>query len=374
MGGMAINPKFWNGKRVLVTGHTGFKGGWLSLWLSALNAEILGFSLPPANEPNLYTEAQVGKVTESHYGSVFDYSAVLDTFQRFQPEIVFHLAAQPLVNLSYQDPVGTYAVNVMGTVHILEAVRHTQSVRTVVNITSDKCYENREWIWGYRESEPMGGHDPYSSSKGCAELVTSAYRNSFLMPPGTSGQKIGIASARAGNVIGGGDWTEGRLLPDLLKTFSRGKAAIIRRPEAIRPWQHVLEPICGYLQLAERLWADPQNFSDGWNFGPSDRDAQPVRYVVEHVAKLWGGNANWEIQPSPEYHEAGILKLDCAKAAMKLDWHPAWDLETALKATVEWHRAYTSGMNMRTFTQKQIDCYTASLPAQPNSAARGVSA
>jgi CDP-glucose 4,6-dehydratase len=349
----AISARFWRGKRVLLTGHTGFKGGWLSLWLQSLGAELSGFALTPPTTPNLFTVAAVGTGMQSTIGDIRDYESVRACMARFRPEVVIHMAAQPLVRLSYADPVGTYATNVMGTVHVLEAARQVGSVRAIVNVTTDKCYENREWVWGYREDEAMGGHDPYSSSKGCAELVTSAYRRSFLDRNG-----IAAASARAGNVIGGGDWAADRLVPDVLRAFDRGQPVLIRNPQATRPWQHVLEPLSGYLLLAQRVVENGQLFAEGWNFGPGDHDVRSVQWVVEALVRSWGAQASWQLDAAAHPHEAHDLKLDISKAQRRLAWHPRWPLHRALDQVTTWHRAWRTGADMRQLSLDQIDTYT----------------
>lgn len=354
-----MDTGFWRGKRVLVTGHTGFKGGWLSLWLQALGAEVGGYALAPPTDPSLFETASVIRgMASSRLADIRDLETLKAAFRDFRPEIVFHLAAQPLVRYSYAQPVETYSTNVLGTVHVLEAVRCTPGVRSVVNITTDKCYENREWVWGYRETDPMGGHDPYSSSKGCAELVAAAYRSSFFNPKDHDKHGVALASVRAGNVIGGGDWAADRLIPDMIRAFSRGEAVVIRSPHAIRPWQHVLEPLQGYLMLAEQLWHRGQAFAEGWNFGPNDEDAKPVQWIVQQLAKRWGDGAAWSLDDRPQPHEATYLKLDCSKAKARLGWHPRWDLETALARIVDWYRALERGEDMRTVTLQQITDYT----------------
>jgi len=349
-----VRPEFWRGKRVLLTGHTGFKGSWLSLWLQAMGATLRGASLPPPTEPALFDVARVAEGMEHRVADIRDFAAMKAQMDEFQPEIVIHLAAQPLVRLSYSKPIDTYATNVMGTVHVLEAARHAGSVKAIVNITTDKCYENREWVWGYREDEPMGGHDPYANSKGCAELVSSAYRKSFLKDAG-----IAMATARAGNVIGGGDWALDRLVPDVLRALERKEAVLIRNPHAIRPWQHVLEPLSGYLLLAERLFEQGQAFAEGWNFGPRDEDARPVQWIVERLCKDWGDGARWALQPGEHPHEASFLKLDISKARQRLQWAPRWSLDTALLRITEWHRAWLQGKDMRTLCLEQITQYDA---------------
>lgn len=329
------DKSFWSGKRVLVTGHTGFKGSWLCLWLQSLNAEVFGLALPAATKPALFNEARVQEGMVSILGDIRDYDKVNRAMQQAQPEIVIHMAAQPLVRYSYQEPIETYATNVMGTVHVLEAARQVGTVRAVVNVTTDKCYENKEWVWGYREDEPMGGHDPYSSSKGCAELVTSAYRHSFYESAG-----IALASTRAGNVIGGGDWAEDRLVPDILRAFEKKQPVVIRYPRAIRPWQHVLEPLSGYLQLAEKLYQKGNAYSGAWNFGPNDHDAKPVEWIVEQMIARWGQGASWQKDGSNQPHEANFLKLDISKAKSQLGWSPIWSLEQALQNIVYWHKRW----------------------------------
>jgi len=350
------NPAFWQGKRILLTGHTGFKGSWLSLWLQSMGAVIRGVALEAPTEPALFNVAQVAEGMEHRVADIRDYAAIQALMHEFQPEIVIHMAAQPLVRLSYQQPIETYATNVMGTVHVLEAARHAGSVRAIVNITTDKCYENREWVWGYREDEPMGGYDPYSNSKGCAELVSSAYRRSFLKDAG-----IAMATARAGNVIGGGDWAADRLLPDILRALEKREPVLIRNPHAIRPWQHVLEPLSGYLLLAERLFEHGQTDAEGWNFGPRDEDARPVQWIVEHLCQNWGNGATWSLQPGEHPHEANFLKLDISKARQRLQWTPRWSLETALTRITDWHQALLAKQNMRALCLQQITQYQADL-------------
>ncbi|MDI9640292.1 CDP-glucose 4,6-dehydratase [Oscillatoria amoena NRMC-F 0135] len=348
-----MKPSSWPGKRVFLTGHTGFKGSWLSLWLQLLGAEVAGYSLAPPTQPSLFELADVQEGMLSIEGDIRDLERLRQAIAQFKPEIVFHLAAQSIVRQSYQNPVDTYAVNVMGTVNLLEAIRQVGGVRAVVNITSDKCYENREWVWGYRENEAMGGYDPYSSSKGCAELVTSAYRNSFFHPSDYAQHGVAIASARAGNVIGGGDWAVDRLIPDTLKSLIAKQPLPIRNPHAIRPWQHVLEPLNGYLTLAEYLYQQGAPFSEAWNFGPNDCDIQPVSWVVDRLFTLWG-EGTWQWDRGTQPHEATTLKLDSTKARIKLGWQPKLDLETALAWIVDWTKAWQAGANSRHFTETQI--------------------
>lgn len=349
---LEMTANFWNDKRVFVTGHTGFKGGWLSLWLQSLGARVYGYALGAPTEPHLFGVARVGEdMAGNTFADIRDAGAFTRAMQAAQPDVIFHLAAQPLVRYSYAAPVETYAVNVMGTVNLLEAVRATPGVRAVVNVTTDKCYENREWVWGYREDEALGGHDPYSSSKACSELVTAAYRRSFLDAAG-----VALASARAGNVIGGGDWATDRLLPDFLRAMDAGVALQIRSPNAIRPWQHVLEPLSGYLLLAERLFTEQAAFAEAWNFGPADEDARTVRWIVDRLAAL-RSDVNWECDSATQLHEAHYLKLDSSKARVRLGWRPRWQLETALTQTLEWHDAWRHGKDMRALTRAQITGY-----------------
>lgn len=352
-----MNSEFWSGKKVFLTGHSGFKGSWLSLWLQSMGAQVRGFSLEAPTQPSLFVEARVADDMESITGDIRDFAQLQQSIEAFQPEIVFHMAAQSLVRLSYDEPVTTYATNVMGTVHLMEAIRQAGSVRAVVNITSDKCYENREWLWGYRENEAMGGFDPYSNSKGCAELVTSAYRSSFFNPDHYSEHGCALASVRAGNVIGGGDWALDRLVPDILKAFASGKRVDIRNPNAVRPWQHVLEPLSGYLVLAERLFNDGVEYAQGWNFGPNEEDARPVGWIVRSMVDSWGEGADWNRDSGSHPHEANYLKLDCSKAKTLLHWQPRWGLDEALFRIVKWHKAWLHGDDMRAFTLAEIKDY-----------------
>ncbi len=336
---------------MLVTGHTGFKGGWLSVWLQSLGAEVTGLALAPETSPSFFQVASVEKGMRSEFGDVRELGTVRQLAERTAPEIVFHLAAQSLVRRSYAVPVETFATNVMGTVHLLEAARQTPSVRAIVVVTSDKCYENREWVWGYRETDPMGGHDPYSASKGCAELVTASYRKAF------SGQGPLVASVRAGNVIGGGDWSEDRLIPDLVRAAERGEPAVIRNPHAIRPWQHVLEPLRGYLDLAQALIERGEVCAEAWNFGPVATDARPVHWIAQHLAALWGLQFQEKPAEAADPHEANFLRLDWAKAHAVLGWTPRWSLEIALEKLVSWHRAQQAGADMREFSIGQTAEY-----------------
>ena len=355
-----MNSIFWSGKRVFLTGHTGFKGSWLSLWLQSMGAELHGLALIPPTTPNLFTVAQVARgMASSTNGDIRDLATVQNAMQTSQADIVIHMAAQPLVRLSYAEPVETYATNVMGTVHVLESARRTTSVKAVVVVTTDKCYENKEWPWGYREEEPMGGHDPYSNSKGCSELVTSAYRRSFFQKKG-----IALASARAGNVIGGGDWAADRLIPDILRAFEQNRPVVIRNPHATRPWQHVLEPLSGYLLLAERLYTEGQAFADGWNFGPKDDDAKAVQWVVEHMVNSWGNGASWQKDGGVHPHEANYLKLDISKAKARLGWQPRWPLATALRHITTWHQARLGNDDMRNLCMAQIQQYSLDIKSE----------
>ena len=346
-----MNQEFWIGKRIFLTGHTGFKGSWLALWLCDMGAHVHGYALAPTTKPNMYITTKIGnRLASSTIGDIRDDITLRKSLEAAQPEIIFHLAAQPLVRNSYQTPVETYEVNVMGTVNLLEAVRGATSVRAVLNVTTDKCYENNEKSEPYAEDEALGGHDPYSSSKACSELVTSAYRRSFMEP-----LSIGIASARAGNVIGGGDWSEHRLLPDFLRSIDTGKPLKIRYPNATRPWQHVLEPLSGYICLAERLETDTR-FSQAWNFGPEDSDARSVKWIVNRLCQKVPG-ANWTQEAGPQPHEANMLSLNSSKAKQKLGWRPRWNLNTALEKTIAWHQAWRDGKDMQDFSLAQVHEY-----------------
>lgn len=348
-----MNAAFWQDKRVFITGHTGFKGAWLSLWLQSLGAKVTGYALPAPTQPNLFDIAEIEQGMSSIVGDVRDGDALIAAMTEQRPDIVIHMAAQSLVRRSYADPVETYATNVLGTVNLLEAVRQVDSVRAVVNVTSDKCYENQEWAWGYRENDRLGGYDPYSNSKACAELVTYAYRRSFFSTQG----RTALASVRAGNVIGGGDWAEDRLIPDLINGFSTNKPVLIRNPNAIRPWQHVLEPLSGYLTVAERLYLHGVEYAEDWNFGPHDSDAKPVYWIADKLAALWGDAAAWQLDGEQHPHEAHYLKLDCSKAHARLGWQPRWTLEQAITAVVAWYKAYRQGTDIRTMCLGQIDAY-----------------
>jgi CDP-glucose 4,6-dehydratase len=348
-----MESKFWKGKKVFITGHTGFKGAWLSTWLKNCGSDVAGFALPPNTQPNLFEVAGVAEGMHSINGDVRDLKKLTKCMVDFSPEVVIHMAAQSLVRRSYKDPVETYSTNVMGTVNLLEAVRKTVSVKVVINVTTDKCYENKEWVWGYREDDPMGGHDPYSNSKGCSELITRSYRNSFFNYPGAAQ----IATVRAGNVIGGGDWADERLIPDILKSFAKKKLAVIRNPSAVRPWQHVLEPLSGYLKLSELLYTHGVEYAGGWNFGPNDSDVKSVSVIVEYLVKRWGGGVGWIHDTSQQPHEAQLLKLDTSKARSNLNWSPKWNLYTSLDRIIEWQKDWLSDGDMKAMTLKQISDY-----------------
>jgi CDP-glucose 4,6-dehydratase len=358
-----VSGNLWAGKRVFLTGHTGFKGGWLALWLAAKGAIVRGYALDPCTEPNLFTEAKIGSVIEDLRGDIRDGAKLDAAIQEFGPEVVFHMAAQPLVRYSYVDPIGTFETNVIGTARVLDAVRRTPGVRAVVSVTTDKCYENKEWLWGYRETDPLGGYDPYSSSKACAEIVSAAFRQSYFPVGEIAAHHCGVATARAGNVIGGGDWSTDRLIPDLVRGFLAGEAVRIRRPHAIRPWQHVLEPLHGYIRLAEQLMgADAARYATAFNFGPSDDDAQSVGWIVERMTQSWGDGASWVLDEDPSVHEAGYLKLDASRARAELAWHPRLHLDKALDWLVKWYKAWQGGADMHRFTLEQISAYE-KLPA-----------
>jgi CDP-glucose 4,6-dehydratase len=352
---MGLKPdySFWQDKNVILTGHTGFKGSWLTIWLSQLGAKVTGYALDPLTDPNLFSALDFYKSIIDHRGDIRDLSTLERVIRSNELEIIIHMAAQSLVRESYKDPVGTYATNVMGTVNLMEAARSCDNVRVILVVTSDKCYENKEIDYGYRETDPMGGHDPYSSSKGCVELMTAAYRRSFF----EDNPKVAIASARAGNVIGGGDWAADRIIPDAMRAFSENRTLKVRFPNAIRPWQHVLEPLSGYMTLCENMWKHPSKFSEGWNFGPEDESVRTVEEVTERVSDLWGNNASWEKSNGDHPHEATLLKLDITKAKEQLGWAPKWDLDMALEKTVTWYKNYYNDENMLEVTLRQIKKY-----------------
>ena len=353
-----MNTDFWKNKNVFVTGHTGFKGGWMSLWLSRMGAKVTGFALDPNTDPSFFELVGIERDVQSHIGDIRNLSDLKKAITDCQPDIVFHLAAQPLVRLSYDEPLATLDTNVMGTANVLEACRGVASIKAAVVITTDKCYENQEWHWGYRENEPLGGHDPYSASKACAEIVTSAYRRSFF----ETESRCLVATARAGNVIGGGDWSKDRLLPDILNDFSNGTAVTIRSPNAVRPWQHVLEPVAGYLTLAERLCSEQgKDFATAWNFGPPDEGCQSVQWIVNTMQELWGEGAKYSVTKDPQPHEATFLKLDCSRAKDLLQWQPVWTLEETLDTIVHWYKAFNNGQDMRSQALNTLDQYEAAL-------------
>jgi CDP-glucose 4,6-dehydratase len=354
-----VDPSFWVGKSVFLTGHTGFKGGWLSLWLVSMGAKVTGYALAPNTNPNFFEVARVREgLSQSYIGDIRDLEKLQKAMSDAKPEVVIHMAAQPLVRYSYANPVETYATNVMGTVHVLESIRSQGSVRAVVIVTTDKCYENKEWPWGYRENEPMGGYDPYSNSKGCAELVTSAYRQSYFSLEKYAQHKVAIASARAGNVIGGGDWSADRLVPDAIKAFEASQPLVIRNPLATRPWQHVLEPLSGYLVLSQALYREGVKFDGGWNFGPRDEDARSVQEVVNLLIQNWHSDASWQQDKSEQPHEAHALKLDCSKAKQYLNWVPKWNLEQAILNIAKWQKGFQDGVDMKTLSLEQIGSYS----------------
>ena len=347
----------YKGKKIFVTGHTGFKGSWLCLWLYSLGAEVIGYALNPPTNPSLFALCNVDDLVESIIADIRDIESLTKAIYRTKPEIVIHMAAQSLVNDSYKIPLETYAINTMGTINLFEAVRNCSSVKVVVNVTTDKCYENEERIWGYRENDPMGGYDPYSNSKACSELITSTYRSSFFNPKDYHTHGVALATARAGNVIGGGDWTNGRLIPDCVVALLKGEKIRVRSPRAVRPWQHVLEPLSGYLMVAQKLYKDGPSYGEAWNFGPYDNDAKPVEWIVKKVCEKWGNNASYEIDEGEYPHEATYLKLDASKARLKLGWYPRWNIEKAIEKVIEWVLAYKEKKNLRQICLKQIEEY-----------------
>lgn len=365
-----MNPEFWRNKRVLVTGHTGFKGSWLALWLESLGAKVSGFALEPPTEPSLFELAGLADTIDSTIADIRDRNAVSDVIARVDPEIVIHMAAQPIVRTSHIEPVETYDTNIMGTVHLLDAVRGSKSVKAVVCITSDKCYQNNEWDWGYREDDRLGGKDPYSSSKACAEIVIAAMGRSFFNPDNYADHGVAIASVRAGNVIGGGDWAADRLIPDTMRAFMDGKAVVIRNPISTRPWQHVLEPLHGYLTVAERLWNHGPEYAKAWNFGPAEDDAKPVQWIVDKATQLWGQDASWHLDEAVNLKEDTFLQLDCSRAHKHLGWQPVLRLDSALDWIVEWFKAYRDGENVGTVTLAQIARYEKLLAADQTGSER----
>jgi len=350
-----IDQNFWQGKRVFLTGHTGFKGSWLSLWLFSLGAEVKGYALNPPTSPSLFNEAKVDSLIDSQIGDIRDQDTLHESMTKFSPDILIHMAAQPLVRYSYNEPIETYEVNVIGTAKVLEVARSCPNVKSIVNITTDKCYENDGRSEGYKEEDAMGGYDPYSSSKGCAELVTSSYRRSFLQE-----QRMGLASVRAGNVIGGGDWADDRLIPDILRSFEKNEPVVIRNPKATRPWQHVLEPLSGYLILAQKLYEDQKEYAEGWNFGPNEKDVKPVDWILNKMIAKWP-NSSWELDSSSNPHEANFLQLDISKAESKLGWKPIWELSHTLEKIIDWHQAWINKEDMQTVCLSEIKAYMADM-------------
>ena len=347
-----IDQAFWQGKRVFLTGHTGFKGSWLSLWLVSLGASVKGYALNPNTTPSLFNEAKVDRVIDSQIGDIRDQEALHESMTTFNPDVLIHMAAQPLVRYSYDAPIETYEVNVIGTAKVLEVARNCAKLKAIVNITTDKCYENDERPQGYKENDPMGGHDPYSSSKGCAELVTLAYRRSFLQDQGVS-----LASVRAGNVIGGGDWADDRLIPDILRSFEKNKPVVIRNPKATRPWQHVLEPLSGYLVLAQKMYNNHKEYAEGWNFGPREEDVKPVDWILDKMISKWP-DSSWELDQNSNPHEADFLKLDISKAESKLGWKPVWELSYTLEKIIAWQKAWLNKEDMQVACLAEIEEYT----------------
>ena len=357
MESVVMKKNFWNGKKVLITGHTGFKGSWMSLWLQKKGAHITGYALPPPTTPSFFETGNIEKDMISITGDVRDLQHLKTVVEKHRPEIIIHMAAQPIVRYSYSNPIETFSTNIMGTVNVLETVRQTDSVKVVLIITSDKCYDNKEWLWGYRENDPMGGHDPYSSSKGCAELITSAFRRSYFSKDNFKEHGVAVASARAGNVIGGGDWGHDRLVPDIMRAIMENQPVLIRNPHAHRPWQHVLEPLSGYMCLIKKLWENGEEFTGGWNFGPEDSDCKPVSWIMKNLDHLWDGSINWKLDSADNPHEATYLKLDCSKAKKLLGWFPKLKLATALEWVAEWYSIYFNSKNIREISEKQISRY-----------------
>jgi CDP-glucose 4,6-dehydratase len=352
-----VNKEFWKGKKVLITGHTGFKGSWLCLLLNNLGARISGYSLDPPTQPNLFELCNISSFVNSTISDIRDFDSLLKTIESEEPEIIIHMAAQPLVRLSYSEPVVTYQTNVIGTINLLEAVRisKSKSVRALLNVTTDKCYENKEWLWPYRENEPLGGYDPYSSSKACSEIVTASYRNSFFNPANYDHHHLAIATARAGNVIGGGDWATDRLIPDIMRSILNNKTINIRSPFAVRPWQHVLEPLHGYLLLADQLYTDEGQSGGAWNFGPSEEDAKSVEWIVDNFCFKWPLGADYKIDKKPQPHEATYLKLDSSKARNILGWKPVWNIEQTIDKIIEFYMVYKENKDIKEICNYQID-------------------
>jgi CDP-glucose 4,6-dehydratase len=367
-----LNRSFWQRRRVFITGHTGFKGSWLSMWLDAMGAHVTGYALDPPTEPSLFEQARVGECVRSIRGDVCDFARLKSAVAECDPEVVIHMAAQSVVRYGYEEPIETYSTNVMGTVHLLEAVRQLKRPCVVVNVTSDKCYANQEWVWGYRESDTLGGHDPYSNSKGCAELVTGAYRDSYFPPGSLTRHGVALASVRAGNAIGGGDWTADQLIPDLIRAFLDRRPCRIRNPSAIRPWQFDLTPLHGYLLLCERLAEDGLRFASGWNFGPAEMDARPVSWIADKLATSWGDGASWMRDGAAHPAEAQLLRLDASKSRAGLDWHPVLPLDQSLLWIVEWYHEFRAGKDLQSLTRRQIERYEYLLQdwAEQNAAAR----
>ena len=356
-----LKPELWKGKRVFVTGHTGFKGSWLCLWLHKLGAQVTGYALAPPTQPSLFELARINELIDHHVGNVTAHAALSEALRSARPDIVIHMAAQSLVRYSYEHPVETFATNVLGTVHVLDAVRRVSSVRAVVIVTSDKCYHNDEWVWGYRETDRLGGADPYSASKGCAEIVVGGFQHSYFDPKTNPGCAA-VGSGRAGNVIGGGDWAENRLVPDILRSLLKNEPTLIRNPQATRPWQHVLEPLHGYLMLAERLYTDGHQFSSAWNFGPPEQSERTVGWIIEQMYKLWGVTFPWKKDPNPGPPECTFLKLDASKARGYLGWRPKLDLPTTLDWIVKWTRNYEAGDDMRSRSLDEIERFMSIVP------------
>lgn len=353
--GLVMDRDFWKNKKVLITGHTGFKGSWLSLWLQSAGADLAGYSLSPPTKPSLFETAGVSKGMLSVTGDVCDLEHLKSVVREYKPEIIIHMAAKSLVRYSYNNPVETYSTNVMGTVNVLEAVRQVNCARAVLIVTSDKCYKNNEWQWGYRENEPMGGFDPYSSSKGCAELIVDAFRNSYFSVKDYDLHGVAVSSVRAGNVIGGGDWSEDRLIPDIVKAIIEKRTVMIRNPDAIRPWQHVLDPLNGYLRLCEQMWNKGKEFAGAWNFGPNDEDAKSVSWIVEALIDNWGEGASWQFDRETHPHEASYLRLDCSKARNILRWQPKMNISMSLNHITHWYKNFLDDKDMRHITLVEID-------------------